>query len=52
MPTTIPTRKSDYRTTLLEHVLVLIGRGSMWYTCYAYPYDQRECNASIEIEMT
>ncbi|WDZ80430.1 hypothetical protein PWG15_21825 (plasmid) [Ensifer adhaerens] len=48
MPTTIPTRKSEYRMTLLEQVLVLLGQGSIWYTCYAYPYDQRKFNGSVE----
>lgn len=48
MPTTVPTRKSEYRMTLLEQVLVLLGQGSIWYTCYAYPYDPRELNASVE----
>jgi hypothetical protein len=48
MPTTIPARKGEYRMSLLEQVLVLLGQGSIWYTCYAYPYDQRDCNASVE----
>ncbi|MBD9544078.1 hypothetical protein IB276_32010 [Ensifer sp. ENS04] len=48
MPTTIPARKSEYRMTLLERVIVLLGQGSIWYTCYAYPYDRREFNASVD----
>jgi hypothetical protein len=48
MPTTIPARKSEYRMTLLERVIVLLGQGSIWYTCYTYPYDRREFNASVD----
>ncbi|MCV9961922.1 hypothetical protein OIU34_08405 [Pararhizobium sp. BT-229] len=48
MPTTITASKSEYRMTLLEQVLVLLGQGSIWYTCYAYRYDQPEFNASVE----
>ncbi|SDA61563.1 hypothetical protein SAMN03159448_01729 [Sinorhizobium sp. NFACC03] len=42
MPTTLPTRKCEYRMTPLEQLFVLLGQGSIWYTCYAYPYDQRD----------
>jgi len=37
--------------TLLEQVIVLLGQGSIWYTCYAYPYD-RSLKASSDFGLT